>query len=171
MRPNSRNRKPVRKKSLRPGGTSPPPPRGKVLAIAERVVESQGCELLEKHLGESEILRLVVDRAEGSLDSKLMVTLIKELRRELIANSIDPGRYRIEVDSPGERRLLKNAAHYERFAGERVRIALAEKAEDGATTMLAELLGADGDAPRVRLEDGSEETLAAGSYTQIRLAP
>ncbi|MFG0320181.1 MAG: ribosome maturation factor RimP [Planctomycetota bacterium JB042] len=171
MRPDPRDRKPPRKPSLRPGGGSRPIDRERILAVAETVAAAQGCELLERSVSDSRRIRLVVDREDSPPDTKLLVALIRALRDGLTEAGIDPGAFDIEFDSPGENRVLETARHFERFAGERVRVSLAAPDEEGRSAFLAVLVGADGDSPRVREEGGDERTLPRDAWRRIRLAP
>lgn len=171
MRPDPNDRRPPRKPELRPIGPRNPLDRGKILGIADAVVAAHQCELLERSVSDSLRIRLVVDRDEGPLDTVLLVTLIRELREALYDAEIDPGGFDIEVDSPGENRVLETARHFERFRGENVKVTLAEPDAEGRSTRAAVLLGADGDLPRVRTEDGVEQTLPRDAWLRIRLVP
>ena len=86
----------------------------------EAVVADSGCELLdvEFHGG---VLRLVLDRPDG-------VTLghcqgvAREASALLDLQDFGPGRYTLEVSSPGLDRKLYGLSDYQRFVGQRVKI-------------------------------------------------
>ncbi len=86
----------------------------------EAVVADSGCELLdvEFHGG---VLRLVLDRPDG-------VTLghcqgvAREASALLDVQDFGPGRYTLEVSSPGLDRKLYRLSDYLRFVGQRVKI-------------------------------------------------
>src|SRR5690606_12991054 len=117
MRRDPGDRRPPRKPSLRPGGGKKAIDREKILAIAGAVVATRGCELLERTVSDTRRIRLVVDRESAAPDTKLLVGLIRATREALAAAGIDPGGFDIEVDSPGEERVLLDARHFERFRG------------------------------------------------------
>jgi len=144
--------------------------RRKILAAAARVVAAFDCELLEAIVTDAHRVKIVVDRDDGPLDTNLLVSLIKTMHQELTDAKVDPGQLDIEFDTPGERRLLVTARHFERFAGQSVRVTLAKPDENGAATKTYELLGADDDAPRVRGKDG-DLTLPRHTWKNIRLLP
>lgn len=169
MRPNDRNRRPIRKKSFRPGGGAPPP-RRLVEQIVHQAVAERDAEVLEMSLTEHRVLRVVIDRESGPVDTDLLTGLVRGIRKGLHEADVDPGTFSIEFDSPGERRLLKSARHFERFKGETVRVTW-RAAVDGHNSSRFVLVGADGDAPRVRDEDGAERTLAPGDVKAVRLEP
>src|SRR5262245_50321290 len=67
------------------------------------------------------LLRLYIDSPQGiSLDDCARVS--HPVSEELDARDPIPGHYTLEVSSPGLDRVLRTKAHFERFAGERVRL-------------------------------------------------
>jgi ribosome maturation factor RimP len=96
-----------------------------VREIADRVAASQGLEVWDVELrgtaGKSRLLRIYIDGPEG-------VTLenCENVSREMstILDIEDPvkGAYTLEVSSPGLDRKLRNAADYERFIGNLVKL-------------------------------------------------
>lgn len=79
-------------------------------ALIEPVVEDHGCELVDVELprGGGGVLRVIVDTHEG--DGRVPVDRLAEMSREIETNldaaDAVPGRYRLEVSSPGLDRVL-----------------------------------------------------------------
>jgi ribosome maturation factor RimP len=84
------------------------------------VAEGAGCELAHAEF-KGGVLRLFIDRAEG-------VTLAdcenvsRQVSALLDVLDFGPGRYLLEVSSPGLDRQLYRARDYERFVGRKVRV-------------------------------------------------
>lgn len=130
------------------------------------IVAEEGGEVLELRVTPTRDLLLTLDRDEEPVDTVLLMRVIKALRRRIFDMDEDPGEYRIEVDTPGDRRLLITARHFERFAGESVRLYY----EDGQRERVT-LLGPDGESARVRDEGGEERSIDPSSVEAIRLSP
>jgi ribosome maturation factor RimP len=69
-----------------------------------------------------------------------------------------PGRYVLEVSSPGVDRPLTRPAHYQRFQGERVVVRLAAP-RPGGGSLRGTIRGADADSVTLELEGGGSERL------------
>ncbi len=79
-----------------------------------------------------------------------------------------PGAWQLEVSSPGIDRPLTRAKDWNRFAGHLARVELAEPI-DGRRRLSGIVLGADDEAARLRLEDGTEAVLKLGAIRRARL--
>jgi ribosome maturation factor RimP len=101
----------------------------KITAIAERVCESEGLELVELQLlggGSARVLRIFIDKPTGVTHDDCEVVSHK-VGDILDAQDIVPGSsYHLEVSSPGIERKLTKPAHYERFLGQKAKIVLRE---------------------------------------------
>src|SRR5229473_211703 len=104
----------------------------KIEAIAERVAQSEGIEIVEIELkggGKNRFLRLFIDKPEGvthgdcELISQQVGTILD------VEDVIPGGRYTLEVSSPGVERKLLKARDYERFHGKKAKIALRDPLE------------------------------------------
>lgn len=98
--------------------------------LARRVVEPMGYELVgvqwHRRGGSSGLVRVFIDHLEGiTLDDCSAVS--RQLGALLDVEDPFPGRYDLEVSSPGLDRPLLALAHFERFVGKRARLKLAEK--------------------------------------------
>jgi ribosome maturation factor RimP len=96
----------------------------KVRAIAEPLAAGEGLELVDVELaggGGRTTLRLYIDRAGGvSLDDCTSVS--RAVSAALDVEDPIEGAYDLEVSSPGLDRPLRTPEHFEKFAGEEVRI-------------------------------------------------
>jgi ribosome maturation factor RimP len=80
-----------------------------------------------------------------------------------------PGRYQLEISSPGMERPLFRLDQFQRFIGRKVRLQLSRVVE-GRRKWTGILVGVDGDD--VLLEDGQAQVrLAFGLIEKARLAP
>jgi len=110
-------------------------------AILEPTVEQLGYELadLELHTGANALLRLFIDRETGiKLEDCEKVS--RQVSALLDVEDLLTFEYTLEVSSPGLNRRLVKAAHFERFAGERVKVKL-KRLFEGRRNFTAELIG------------------------------
>jgi ribosome maturation factor RimP len=90
--------------------------RSELAAIAE----STECELLDCQF-RGGVLRLVIDRSEGvTLEDCQSVS--RQTSALLDVVDFGPGRYVLEVSSPGLDRKFYRESDYERFCGEKIRV-------------------------------------------------
>ncbi len=93
--------------------------------LLEPTVTGLGYELvnIEYRSGENGLLRIFIDRPEGiGLGDCEKVS--EQISALLDVEDPLPGHYSLEVSSPGTDRVLRTPAHFERFAGERVKVLL-----------------------------------------------
>ena len=93
----------------------------RLTAVAEKVAEYYGVELVElSHFpGKHQTVRLVLDKKGGiTLDECAAVS--RRLSADLDIDEGVPGRYTLEVSSPGLDRPLKTPADFRRKIGESV---------------------------------------------------
>ena len=77
------------------------------------------------------VLRIIVDKPGGvSLDEVAAATRVAS--RLLDDNDLIPGRYTLEITSPGLERPLRRPEHYARAVGETIRVKLGPQAEGSA---------------------------------------
>jgi len=94
---------------------------GRLTAVAEKVAECYGVELLEltHYPGKHQTVRLVIDKRGGvTLDECAAVS--RRLSADLDIDDVVPGRYTLEVSSPGLDRPLTTPADFRRKMGESV---------------------------------------------------
>ncbi len=96
----------------------------KIRAIAGPVAAAEGLELVEVELGGAgghTTLRLYVDKPGGvSLDDCSSISRAVSTALD-VEDPLD-GAYDLEVSSPGLDRPLRTAEHFQKYAGQRVRV-------------------------------------------------
>ncbi len=100
----------------------------KIRGIAERVVISEGLALVDVELKgnrSSQILRVFIDKREGVTHADCQL-VSEQLSAVLDVEDPIPGRYILEVSSPGLDRQLVKPSDFTHFAGRRARVALRE---------------------------------------------
>jgi ribosome maturation factor RimP len=105
----------------------------KVLEIAERVGASEGLEIVEVQLlggGGARVLRIFIDKPEGVTHADCEM-ISQNVGTILDVEDVIPGaRYTLEVSSPGVERKLSKPRDFERFVGQKVKVALREPVEN-----------------------------------------
>lgn len=98
----------------------------RVTSLAESVLATYGAELVDLQVkrGRTQFVRLTVDREEGEEGIELgtCARISDELSRLMDADDPIPGRYTLEVTSPGADRPLKTARDFSRNTGRPVRV-------------------------------------------------
>src|SRR5260370_41871005 len=104
----------------------------KIEAIAERVAQSEGIEIVEIELkggGKNRFLRISLDKPEGGTHADCE-TISQQGGTILDVEDVGPGAYTLEGSSPrGERPLLK-FKDFERFTGKKIKTTLREPLEN-----------------------------------------
>ena len=105
----------------------------KVREIAERVASSEGLEIVDVQLlggGSSRVLRIFIDKPAGVTHADCEL-ISQQVGTILDVEDVIPGsRYTLEVSSPGVERKLSKPADFERFVGQKVKIALRQPLEN-----------------------------------------
>ncbi len=143
--------------------------------FAKPLVSSLGMELVEiefKREGRTMVLRLYIDREGGvSLDDCAAVS--RELSAVLDVEETVPGKYTLEVSSPGLNRPLKTLEDYQRYTGRLIKIKTREPLADDQgnlrKTFLGELEGIEGDFVRMRLREGQKARIPLDSVAKANL--
>lgn len=89
-----------------------------VAELLEPIVASLGADLVDVDFNGG-ILRLTVDQ-EGGVTTDVLATVNRTVSPILDQHDPVPGRYTLEVSSPGVERKLTKFAHFERAVGENV---------------------------------------------------
>jgi ribosome maturation factor RimP len=97
-----------------------------------------GCGLLEADF-RGGVLRLVLDHPEG-VTLAHCETVSRQASALLDVTDFGPGRYTLEVSSPGLDRKLYDVKDFDRFSGEQVRVTW-RSPEDGKRTVVGTLDG------------------------------
>ncbi len=89
-----------------------------VAELLEPVVASLGVELVDVDFNGG-VLRITVDQPEG-ISTDVLTSVNRTISPILDQHDPVPGRYTLEVSSPGVERKLTKIAHYQRAVGETV---------------------------------------------------
>jgi ribosome maturation factor RimP len=145
--------------------------RDTLVNLVRPVVEGLGCELwdLEYAPGRGvSLLRLYIDAPNGTTleDCERVSRAVSAI---LDVEDPVPGRYTLEVSSPGFERTLRTAGQFARFVGETVYVELAAPV-DGRRRYKGPLRAAG--AETVELEvDGRRQVLPIADIRKAHLAP
>jgi ribosome maturation factor RimP len=145
--------------------------RDKLIELLEPVVRNVGFDLWELEYTARRgngFLRLYID-AEQGIDLEACATVSRAVSAALDEADPIPVEYTLEVSSPGMDRVLRTAAHFARFVGERVSVEMVLPVS-GRRRFLGKILAVHG--AEVMLEqDGHPVRLHVDGITKARLAP
>ena len=111
------------------------------------------------------VLRIIVDKPGGvGLDE--VADASKVASRLLDDNDIVPGRYTLEITSPGLERPLRRPGHYARAVGETISVKLGPQIE-GKRRIQGVLTGSDNDGITIE-ENGVPRRVAFNDITKAR---
>lgn len=140
--------------------------------LVRGVVEPMGYELVGvEHLSQGEsgdLLRIYIDKDIGvGLEDCTAVS--HQLSGVLDVEDPIAGEYNLEVSSPGLDRPLFELAHFQRFAGQEIKLKLS-RALDGRRNFRGLLMGVEGDTVLMQV-DGETYRLPYGQIDSARLVP
>lgn len=148
--------------------------RARLTALIEPLVVSLGLELVEIEWvpGRREgVLRIFVDTLADA-GRHVTVDDCEKVSREVSAlldvEDPIPGAYSLEVSSPGFDRVLRTRAHYERFAGSRIKVELTG-ARDGRRRYTGTLQSVSESGIEMEV-DGQKVSLPFAEIGKSRLA-
>ncbi|MBM3775461.1 MAG: ribosome maturation factor RimP [Acidobacteria bacterium] len=104
----------------------------KIEGIARRVAESEGLELVQVELkgaGNNQLLRISIDKPGGVTHGDCE-NVSRQVGTILDVEDVVPGRYTLEVSSPGVERPLLKEEDFERFQGKKVKVLLRQAIEN-----------------------------------------
>ncbi len=126
--------------------------------------EGRGLEVYDLTYGGG-VLRIIVDKPGGvSLDQVADAT--KVVSRLLDDNDLVPGRYTLEITSPGLERPLRQPEHFARAMGETISVKLGPQVE-GERRIQGVLMGCDDDGITIE-ENGVPHRMAYTDITKAR---
>ncbi|MFA5891661.1 MAG: ribosome maturation factor RimP [Actinomycetota bacterium] len=128
----------------------------RVRSLAEPLLARRGADLVEVQVrrGRTQLVRVVADRS-GGIDIDTCARVSGELSRMLDVEDLIPGRYTLEVTSPGLDRPLRTSEDFAKNRGRKVRIVLAMAQHEG----VVEDVGAE--SVTVRTDRGAVEVALA----------
>lgn len=146
----------------------------RLIGLIEPALSALGYELVDLDLkrGRRGLLRVYIDRKsadEGGVTLADCELVSGQVGALLDVEDPIPGAYDLEISSPGLDRKLRTPAHFERFAGEEVRIELS-RARDGRKRLKGLLKGIEDDKVVVDV-DGNAWRLSLDEIDEARLVP
>ena len=140
--------------SITRGSAQSSPVVERVLALINPIVSDLGLDLYDIEYSGG-ILRVVVDTQPGgpegvSLDNISLITRL--VSREFDHSDPIPGRYTLEVSSPGLERTLREPRHFHREVGKVIAVKL-ESPLNGERRVQGDLVAANEEGITVRLTD------------------
>lgn len=143
----------------------------KLTNLLQPLVEELGYEFVgleHQSNPKNPVVVIYIDKPEG-IAIEDCETVSREVAALLDVEDPIPGRYNLEVSSPGLDRPLFTLAHFEQFAGETVKLTVFAPVEDRRKFKGAILGTADG---HVRIDqDGAEVALELSNIVKARLVP
>jgi ribosome maturation factor RimP len=137
----------------------------RLAAIAEPVLEGLGYRLVRVRVSGLDgcTVQVMAERADGTMTIDDCEAASRALSPVLdVADAMDRA-YRLEISSPGLDRPLVRRSDFERYAGHVVKIEMA-MAVEGRRRFRGQLLGAEGNAARIRRDD-----VSAGEPAEVLL--
>ena len=134
----------------------------RVRNLAAPVCAAADVELVDVELAGG-VLRVTVDRPEG-LDLEVISGLTRRISRLLDEDDPVPGRYTLEVSSPGLERKLRTPDHFRRVIGDIVNVRTVAGTGHGRR-FRGTLLSADDDGITIRTGESPAESGGAPAET------
>ncbi len=134
-------------------------------------LETMGFELVRVLIlgRERPTVQVMADRADGSLISVEDCEQISHAVSAILdVDDPIPGRWSLEVSSAGIDRPLTRLKDWNRFAGHQARVEMLAPVE-GRRRFTGIIVGADAEAARLRLDDGSDVTLPFADLRRAKL--
>jgi ribosome maturation factor RimP len=129
----------------------------RVAAIAERVLVPLAFRLVRVRISGASgcTVQVMAERADGTMSIEDCETASRALSPVLDAEDPIERAYRLEISSPGIDRPLVRRSDFQRYAGHEVKVEMAIAVE-GRRRFRGLLLGAEGEAARIRRSDAAE---------------
>ena len=140
--------------------------------LLEPTIQGLGFELadLELKVGSRDgFVRVFIDRQPEGAGLEDCEAVSRQISALLDVEDPLPGHYTLEVSSPGLDRRLTKAAHFQRFAGENVKVKL-RFPKDGRRNFSGQLKAADDESIEVEV-DGTSYQLTISTIESARLVP
>jgi ribosome maturation factor RimP len=105
---------------------------GRVWQIAEPLVTEYGMEIVDidyRREARGNVLRFYLGREVGGVTLDELTAMSRRLGAAVDVHDVVPGRYLLEVSSPGINRRLRQPGHFRRYLGKRVRVRTIERCE------------------------------------------
>lgn len=139
--------------------------------LAEAVARRRSLQLWDVEFGGrpgNSVVKVYVDSDNGGVDLETVAKISEEISRGLDLKDPIPGRYTLEVSSPGLERSLKTPEHFARSTGEKVILKTTEVLVGKSHRIDGTIDEAGADAVRLRLESGDEVEVPYSSIKSAR---
>jgi ribosome maturation factor RimP len=171
MSDHTSGRKPTFLLDLTLGGTMREAVASKIEAIAQRVTESEGMELVEVEVkggGNQRLVRVYIDKPEGvtHADCELVSHQVGTILD--VEDVVPGGHYTLEVSSPGVERKLRKPGDYQRFQGKKARVTLRDPIE-GRRHWEGTLAGLEEGSVALEVETGKTIRFPLGQVEKANL--
>ncbi len=100
----------------------------KVLELLTPITDELGVDVLRVRIGgpgRNQLVQVLVDR-KGGVDSDTLARVSRGLALQLDVEDLIPGKYRLELSSPGLEWPLETAADFDRYEGEWIKVTFEE---------------------------------------------
>ena len=138
----------------------------RVRALVAPLLDDLGLEIYDVEAAGG-VVRIMVDRP-GGVDLDAIALATRVISRELDHADPIPGRYTLEVTSPGIERPLRTPEHFRRAVGEVVNVRTHPHAE-GERRARGELTAVDDHGITMRSSDGAERFIAFADIERARI--
>ena len=138
--------------------------------IIEKVVSAEGMELVEFELKgnlNNRILRIYIDKPSG-ITHKDCELISDQIGTVLDIEDLIPGRYTLEVSSPGLTRKLTKESDFQRFRGRMVKIQTKQPI-NGTKSFRGILSGLEGETVTVELKKTELVQIPLGTIAKANL--
>jgi ribosome maturation factor RimP len=142
----------------------------RVWELAEPLVANEGLEIVDidfQREGRGMMLRFYLDRVGGGVTLDELTPMSRLLGDVVEAHDVIPGRYSLEVSSPGINRRLRRPKHFRDFLGKKVRVRTIEQ-NSGRRSFLGSLCTVGEDGIEVEVDEGLRffrfEEIAQANY-------
>ena len=134
----------------------------------EEIAENAGCELLEAEF-KGGSLRLTIDHPDGVSHDHCQ-SISRQVSAILDVSDFGPGRYLLEVSSPGLNRKFYSERDFERFCGQRVRVTWKSPDMEHKKTVVGMLKTYSRDRSEIELLDVDGHEVQWLSLNDVRIA-
>lgn len=136
----------------------------RVREIVAPLLDDLGLELVDVVWAGGRLV-VTVD-ADGGVGTRDLATATRTVSAELDVTDPIPGRYTLEVSSPGLERKLRRPEHFARAVGDRVSVRY--RADDGHVRVTGVLTGADTESVTILGDEGETVRVALEDVTKAR---
>ncbi len=137
--------------------------------LAEAVASRRSLLLWDVEIGGQpgrSVVRVLVDGEDG-VDLDTVAEVSEEISRGLDLKDPIPGRYTLEVSTPGLERSLKTPEHFRRSVGARVTVKTSDPLVAGSHRIDGVLAGAGEESARIEM-DGDDVEVPYGAIRSAR---